>query len=1586
MAAAHTKVDCLEELLCKLGLEQLYPGKLTLSSMLEISRESITDEQMPSLRTLPWLFLKRLMMINADARCISFNNEEADIQKIVENFESMKSIVNLYNEESADENLVNPLDVITALFLCADSFFRQEMMLKMSMCQFALPLLLPKGHGNQCTLMLWALQDILKEWRPHYLAETRGFEEDNIVHAEMPLISFVRLRDCSFSKSQVLNQVFSNPQQFHNFFMHRGMECGDIPRTVSSGLVEIFWYLPCGNKNLDIFPGPVAITNLRGDICSFQTQFTFLMQTSSAVFVFLDRMQEAEYNFMASLNTISTELFLVINSEGVKKKMDSDAITNIVKALKLEPKNMLIKTQRVNEAKFANMLSAAIKRVMQSNCKRFNLQSISAKAQDLGISLDEVHDSVSCSIAKTRAEEIIKGIGVRVITEYKAKYLPLQGELWRRLAKLEKEECRLKNSGDQRLEEYKSQLKDEKQRIREDQSKYKVTRPMWSFIDAVSAPDRTERIFFLKWLRIKLDMTSRKRISVLRHRYNEQCNSAAQDRKAIAELDQQLLDSSLGIEHYMREMGQIYEASLCGSETKSPQVLHLPSLAADLLLDGFPLELVDGDASNIPVRWVSDVLMQLHKKVGECSRLLVVAVLGVQSTGKSTLLNTMFGANFSVSSGRCTRGAFMLFLRVKEELKEELGCDFVLLIDTEGLKSPELAQLEDSHEHDNELATLVTGLSDVTIINIAMENSTEMKDILQIVVHAFLRMSEVGKKPKCQFVHQNVPGVSAHKKNITERKQLLELLNEMTQIAAAMEKQPTVKKFTDVLDYDADKNNWYIPGLWHGTPPMAPVNTGYSEAVYEFKQNLFGVLKSCKDEKPPSQIPEFLLWMSSLWKAVKYENFIFSFRNTLVADAYNNLCIEFSNWEWSFRKHMYSWLANAEDHISNFQLDGSSDEISSLEVLLRHLKMEASSELTSEEKMMMDKLKKYYGRKERHIPLVEKYKADFLNSIKCLRKEVEHSLNNKLENAVELSKEMTKVKEIHHEHTALVEQKVLQLLEHCKNRNIPLSNQQLKEEFEKMWNDTVSKLNFRGLERKDIHSIVLHQLRHNLDRRGSSVNEELNKIENLVEYGHKNFEARGRHLKKREKIRKVFLKNDKKAQVQKVADAIFKDCKQFVLEKTHKLMDFNEIYIQELLQNIDEFLKKNTHLPTNSKFEVDLKLCICGFAAQAFHQMHENFLREKDPRRHLEKFKAQYCSDFQDLYNKKDQDQKTAQDFTDLCLRPAVVESIRKALGIELVDEILASSQSVHYSSRYFFQFTILKELLEKNNFHDYVSYILTYETYVKDWIFNHIMEHFSKEASVVGLKVKCLENIMAKVERAIEMARNHLPSNYSENPAEFLQRVCRALGTDIVIPLDAIRRLQLHTPTKCDLFAQSLLASVKELKARLQAEFSEISDIKGTLVNLPVRPQDELFKRVFGCGEQCPFCKVPCEAGGRDHREHYALVHRPQGLGYSKYVFNNKLVETICTSEICSEHTFENIDTQEKPHPFKDYKAVYPDWNIPPDISIEASDYWKYVLVQYNELFAEWYNVVPADFPPDWRSITQQKALDSLKTSFNIK
>ncbi|XP_053184258.1 up-regulator of cell proliferation-like [Scomber japonicus] len=1563
------RVFLIFNILSKLGLERFYPNKLTLRSLLEINKNNIYDETVESLKNIPWCFLRKLFQINAECRNftqVSSNDEDGEENSDLFDFDQPTA------DNSAD-NKVNPLDLIVALFHCADSFLQQEMALKMSMCQFSVPLLLPHVNNSQSTLMLWALRDIVKEWRPHDLSESRGFVENNIVKANIPFFTFVRLKNCSLSKSQVLNHVLSRGQQNHNIFIHRDMEGGRLQRRIANGLVEVCWFLPCGKENLDIFPGPVAFANLRGDICESQAQFNFLFHVSTSTFVFLDKVEENEHKILTSLQNVKSKLFLIVNRKEDNSREDMMSVKKTLKELELPKSNVKTKDSGVNIAEFSKKLCAAIKTSLPDVKATLNTINMVGKAAELGLSVDETTSDEQ----KKAAEEIMKGIGVRTIPDYKKQQLPLQGDNWKRLSQLQKEECRLKKSGGIGLEEYKSQLEEEKLKIRKEQNKYKPSKAMTSFIESLSTREKEKRDFFLKWMKLKLDTHSRSKLSDLRNKFKEHCEK--KDIKLIEKLDKDLLDSSLGVEHYMREMGLIYEFSVKGSKNTADEISRLPGLAAEMLLDGYPLEILDGDASNIPERWVTDVLMELHKKVGEQSRLLVLTVLGVQSTGKSTLLNTMFGVQFPVSSGRCTRGAYMLFLKVGEDMKRELNYDFIVLIDTEGLKSPDLAELEESYVHDNQMATFVIGLSDITIINVAMENSTEMKDVLQIAAHAFLRMKEIGKKPICHFVHQNVSGVSAHAKTITERKHLLDQLNEMTQIAADMEKKPSIKAFTDVLDYDMDRNNWNIPGLWHGTPPMAPVNTGYSEAVAELKKNLLETAKTNQCNQA-SKIPEFLEWMRSLWKAVKYENFIFSFRNTLVARAYDNLCKEFSQWEWEFRKEILSWQTKAELEILN--CDSESD-VQVWSTLVKSKKSEASDKIKSEKRQMTEKLTTYYKKKDQNVNLIEKYKTDFFNSISNLAKEITHSANNKFDYILVLKISSKQAQDILSKYRARIEDKVMKLLRACKGSQ--LSDQQLTHEFEKMWTEATK--NVSGLKERDIAASVLEQLRSNFSNR--NVNEEFQNIRDLKEFGKGPFKTRREHMDS-------FLKKFGSlvwglGDLQNFADTVIESCTRFVHDKTKTKTDYQDSFTRDLLEKIDQSLDQNyKNHKTNAKFVIDLKLHICGIASREFLKMHRKYLSDKDPRIQLEKMKSQYLTDFLDLYKDRDHCQRKANNFVQSCIKPAVEEYINRSLGIDIVDEILTSCHSAEYSSRSFFQYNIQEELLKNDDFEKFVKYICNYEIYVKDWIFQQIQQQMSKDKTLFNLKNKNLQVIADKITAALEEATNgpsgvQLPDN-NESIRKLISNMRKYLIKDILISVEDEKTTLFQIQSTCHPFINNLKKSIKDLKEQLQEEFSKSENITETVNKLPIKPQDELFKRVFGCGKQCPFCKVPCEAGGKGHDKHHAAVHRPQGLGRHRNIDTQKLVETVCTTIVQSEIKFRNSDTNGEWHPYKEYYTYYPDWLIQPDPSIEASDYWKYVLVRYNDRFAQQYKAKPADVPEAWKKITKEQALKGLKDAFNIK
>ncbi|KAI3377721.1 hypothetical protein L3Q82_008448 [Scortum barcoo] len=139
----------------------------------------------------------------------------------------------------------------------------------------------------------------------------------------------------------------------------------------------------------------------------------------------------------------------------------------------------------------------------------------------------------------------------------------------------------------------------------------------------------------------------------------------------------------------------------------------------------------------------------------------------------------------------------------------------------------------------------------------------------------------------------------------------------------------------------------------------------------------------------PLVLPHGNKWMKSLWKAVKYEKFIFSFRNTLVAHAYDNLCREFSRWEWDFRKEILSLQKAAELEILN------ADNESTLESLNKFVESKISEmfgKISGQKETMNKKLCDYYKSKDKHVNLIEKHKMDFIHSINSVENEIKRSI------------------------------------------------------------------------------------------------------------------------------------------------------------------------------------------------------------------------------------------------------------------------------------------------------------------------------------------------------------------------------------------------------------------------------------------------------------------------------------------------------------------------------------------------------------------------------------------------------------------
>ncbi|CAF3794128.1 unnamed protein product [Rotaria magnacalcarata] len=110
----------------------------------------------------------------------------------------------------------------------------------------------------------------------------------------------------------------------------------------------------------------------------------------------------------------------------------------------------------------------------------------------------------------------------------------------------------------------------------------------------------------------------------------------------------------------------------------------------------------------------------------------VISIVGPQNSGKSTLLNYMFGTLFDVRDGRCTRGIYGSLVKANIP-----GINYILLIDTEGLLAVEKAD----KEYDRRLVLFCLGISHLVLVNMVGDVNETMKDMLTLCADSLKQLN-----------------------------------------------------------------------------------------------------------------------------------------------------------------------------------------------------------------------------------------------------------------------------------------------------------------------------------------------------------------------------------------------------------------------------------------------------------------------------------------------------------------------------------------------------------------------------------------------------------------------------------------------------------------------------------------------------------------------------------------------------------------------------------------------------------------------------------------------------------------------------
>ncbi|XP_073714334.1 interferon-induced very large GTPase 1-like isoform X2 [Misgurnus anguillicaudatus] len=1559
----------IENLFHRLHLGNGHDCKLRAADVLQLSAHSLQSHESCTEEELVQTFTQKLLMMNYRARNIKIietskeherqqdDNDSCEDKSNVDIFEKMF----LSTESLSNKCAIYPMDVQMAVFHCADSFLKQLMVTKLSQCQYALPLLVPDPFTKQIQFPLWTFRQINKTLKMKNTNNEIIRKIQPIYKAETPMVSFFRFDTLSSSKSQLINSLINEK---HNTFFHRNSPGSSKTKLLMDGVVEIAWYCPSG-KDTDTFTDCVAFCNLHGDAEDNAKQLDVMTEMASVNVVLLPKLDRNVKGASKIQDLYRKPLIcLFAEDESTVRKIKTGIYT--------------IGLKNRNQADVSEELVQAIKDCLSKSTSVFKLENVSKLIDRV----DE-DENQNCRKGKSAAKKLMRLLEGENLTKIKESLLPCQGTMWHNWCQKKKE-----LHGGNVISEDVIRKQADLQRIREEQHARGISQFVNLFIREMISKPPDEKVFFLKWLPILLDEYTSGELSDLRYKYDKKWsevlkrkdinNKAGQLTSTTVNNEETELDTiakdlqaaTFGLEHILREIGQIYES--CSAVKKEKEGMEcgfstLPSLAAEMMASGFPLELMDGDAAHVPLTWVTAVLDELINKLGD-QRVFVLSVLGIQSSGKSTMLNAMFGLQFAVSAGRCTRGAFMQLVKVSDEMKGELEFDYILVVDTEGLRAPELSGMSTRH-HDNVMATFVVGLGNLTLINILGENPSEMQDILQIVVQAFMRMKQVKLNPSCMFVHQNVSDNTAGEKNMEGRRRLQETLDMMTKLAAK-EEVCDVEYFRDVITFDIQKDVKYFAQLWEGSPPMAPPNPAYCENIKELKKNFVCNL-SKSNGIMLSRIKERI---KDLWEALLNERFVFSFRNSLEIAAYRKLETKYSKWSWSLRSAMLEIESKLQNRIENEAIH----EI--VEADLREQLIEKSEEV----KQSMSE----FFEKDKDRDILIQWHASFVIKIKELEesivKETKRKLNEILQQR-DLKKKIDDHK-IHHENTLFEKSKELaiKLRDKAKDETI------LKQEFDSFWKKCLKKITSTTPSIKDIDIISDMKQIHTDIYKSTPVESwkqgsEHKNIFNMQSY------SKYVQLKKssglagpvvnvfnsaKEKLGFTLFKKDE-TQIRTLVNDIADETEKKIMSYNIPKMGYNKSYIQELADYIKARIineEERVKYVFTKDFYMDLLQSIFERQNKTFTEQHKMFRESNDPVFYFERKREEYYSIFQ----KYCQGATSAAIFGEIIcqkLKEPIMKSVYKRTARDLANEMKTNCESLN-GNRSKLEKHILKMLAENEDFDKYIEYIIDPKEHFKSFIKEEVNKYIdAKFSSNVMPNIK--ENIDL-LQRNVEKAA-HKATEIAGDIHEWLKHFTEPLSDVLIfsvkdltgVSLDGIDDFNILE----DVIQKELPSVISDIKKNCSTEtFAAILENKD-------RPCEILIDHLCQCcWVQCPFCAAVCTNSIENHDEDHSVpFHRVDGLNGCCYDFTDTLSADFCTTLVITTKSFYTGQWI----PCKEYRSaggVYAKWSITPDLS--ELPYWKWFVCNFREQLENYYGIKFHNWDEislEWKQYTKQNAIESL-------
>ncbi|XP_028403164.1 interferon-induced very large GTPase 1-like [Dendronephthya gigantea] len=1484
------------------------------------------------------------------------------------------------------------MDAMLEVFHSSDEYLREYLAIKLAACQLSVPFLLPDptAPSQNVTILLSALKGITKTWKDSNQKNENAFATEY----PFPVVSFLRIGQ-TMSKSSLMNKVMSDAIGYHDYFFQRGMKGGHYKRKTVDGLVELSWFLPAAKKIEQTLKNEICFANLRGDVRYFKKQFNILLKFSYVLCLLLPS-GDPEMTVTEVMNeAVKSEAKIILI---FKEPCTSDYFND------LERKypgtfSFITKSDKENKFEFLQSIRECIQQSLHQ-VKGTPLAELANIAGKFGIFVDgnHQHREVDAIVDSWLHQGIKEAKDLLALQKYVPALAVLEREKYS--PKLRASKSKSDHTREEIMNEIYEDIEAEKGAQRE--SFKKLDEKIVKFLNSLTKMDQTERNRVLSGFKHQLDKMSLADMAKLHQEHHvsrqkektktlQMSDAQSPNQDDLKNIEAQLSEFSFGLEHIIREIAQLHQLGISDYD--------YAGAAAEMLLSGQPIELLDGDSSYVPLSWFNAVYTKLQRKTNN-AKLFVISVLGIQSSGKSTLLNTMFGLEFPVSAGRCTRSAFASLLPLSDSLKSASKFSYVLIIDTEGLRGSADPQLR---EHDNELATFTIGVSDLTIVNILGANHNEMKEFLEIAVHAFLKMKLVNEKKTCKIVHQNVVATDATDQLIVERSNLKKDLDEMTKLAAREENcDHKFRKLNDIISFNESEDVFYIPGLLTGSPPMAPVNPEYGRAVQEVKENIVSLM--CSKEIFRYSISHFRDRVCTLWRAMLKEDFIFTFRNTIEVRAYTSLDRKYFQESVNV---MVIGMKQLENRIEVALKRCTTNE----ELTNKWLKLEKgiNREAGNFAAKMKKEMKNFIETSEDNA-ILEQWREVIMNKIEQEKDIQVMEVSKDCKATFDHVRNLQDVKEKQKIYESELINKAREFITSAKNTE---DIEKCKEAFDQEWQKWIQCV--PPFQENKIH--VEHEMKNVLRETDAHLKTEMSeKLDDLKGLSLSNFEKEAPKIY----VEQIGKQEKKIPSARIIRNKAIKEALSFANTASRSgnkctLNDFTQLYHN--VTSIIEKESKNYSIKFSNDLKCNILLHVFGLTYKIFEEMQESYLHERNIRENLEKtLRPSLESRFLNLCETMEKGVLAATSFVDILKAPikshlnqwmgqAVAKQIiedsvltnEDQSNAEIVRETMFKSekqsndevkhQNDMFMSKGQFHASVLIELGEEGKFERYIPYLENPTEFLKETLTSTIKDYCLNggNAFVNLLLKKAVEDIKCNVSSAISFADEETNTK-DKNLTVWIQKFVEKCSS-LPITKDMFAVVTIYDdPEYVDLFKSSI-----DEKAKLLFEGLSTDGVNEEIFqNWKPSPDEYLLTSMFGCEKFCPFCKGLCDHTDKNHiGDHYTSIHRPKGIsGYNDHK-TKILSHSICPNSVANAGMiFFNVDTDYKWHNYKDYRSVneyYKSWNIPDDSSFESSTYWQWFMATFSKDLADHYKVKEPEFPSHWKGHTFEKVKEDLQKEYKL-